>query len=165
MTHLIKALAIGSIIFPIGLSAQCLESSAKQKSGSPGTLSIKFDPDHIHRGEKANLRIRLANTSSAPISVVETSAAKEYELRVTDSLGKELPLTEYGKSVRGDAKWPSVDFRRFELVLRSGEAQDISLDISRMYIITRPDTYTVTACRLIIGLGSLVSDPTELTVR
>jgi hypothetical protein len=143
--------------------AQCLRwPQGAAHISSEAVLTIELEKPAIRPGDSAMLHVQLRNATKRTLELVETFVQRDYELHIVDSDGVEPPLTEYGKGIR---RQPIIDFRRFGITLAPGETLKADEDIARVYSITKPGRYRVAACRVVDGLGPVLSNTVSLEVR
>jgi hypothetical protein len=145
--------------------AACYSDKRPPKTSTEAVMSITLDQAQIKSGEPATLHIKLTNALKRPSTVMETSVEREFEIHLTDLLGRELPLTEQGKNLRGKGKFPAVIYRNFALTLAPGENLKGDEDIAKIYLLTVLGDYKASVCRVVVELGPILSNTVSLTVR
>jgi hypothetical protein len=95
-------------------------------------------------GEPIYVKFHLTNLSSTAITLGETYPYDDYDLTVTDTLGRELPRTPKGEKVlRGEI--PAVHGGGVDI--KPGEQIEESVNIADIYQFSKPGTYLVRAMR------------------
>ncbi len=145
------------------LAAQCLKwPRGAAHTLTEAVLTVALDKPIIHPGESAVLHIQLHNATKRTLELVETFVQREYEIHVVDSHGAEPPLTDYGTKIR---RRPIIDYRNFGITLDPGETLKADEDIAQIYSITAPGRYKASVCRVVPGLGPVLSNSVPLDVR
>jgi hypothetical protein len=149
-------------VLPVGqIAAGCVTDQRAAKTSTEAVIAITLEQTEIKSGEAAKLHVKLTNASKHSLTITETSLEREFEIRVTDAHGKEPPLTEQGKNLRG----PVEIYRNFQLTLAPGEVVKGDEDISQIYSLAVPGEYRATVCRVVVELGPILSNAVSLTVR
>jgi hypothetical protein len=82
------------------------------------------------------------------------SAQRDYELYVRDTKGKEAPFATSGRQLRSGPIGGSGD----DLTLGPGEKHITTEDLSSIYDISLPGTYTIQVCRQVYDWGNVYSN-------
>ncbi len=143
--------------------AQCINwPPGSARTSTEAVLTIALETPVIRPGDSAALHIRLNNATKRTLELVETFVQREYEIHIVGSRGPEPPLTDYGRQIR---RKPIIDTRRFGITLAPGESLQADEDIAQIYSITRPGRYTTSVCRVVTGLGPVLSNAVSLEGR
>ncbi len=153
------------LIFGARAATPCVSDKRPlARVSTEGVLLIRLDRPEISLGERAILHVQLTNASKRPLTVLETSPQREFEIHMVDSHGSEPQLTEPARTMRGMGKFPDVIFRNFPLTVEPGDVLKADEDISEAYLLTERGSYTVTVCRVVTELGPVVSNSVILSV-
>jgi len=101
------------------------------------------------------IHLVLSNNSSSPVAMMDLWAPHvNYELYLHDTQGKEAPLSDLGRKLRTNPTGGSAD----RLVLAPGDKFEMDEDLSKIYSVSVPGSYTVEACRQIMNWGNIYSN-------
>jgi hypothetical protein len=102
--------------------------------------------------------IEFTNGSLVPLQLWDSiSPEQNFEIQVKDTLGRDAPLTKVGRALR---ELPRHGSGR-EFVLAPGESYETEVDVSTIYAITTPGTYSIQESRGLRGM-SLRSNRLEI---
>src|SRR5579859_6190793 len=152
----VKLLAKATIVFAsLGAAGpahgQCLNRPASLLLPPGLKLTIRTEKPVAEISRPVTILVELTNQTNRPISLTDRlSTERDYELHVRDSTGKEPALTTLGKAMRS----PIIgSHSQSKVELAPGETYTGKEDLAGVYAITIPGTYTVEACRDLIGWG------------
>jgi hypothetical protein len=146
------------------LAGGCAKDKRPARISTEAVISISIDRTEVGLGGLIMLHVQLTNASIHPLTVLETTTQRDFEIHVEDSHGVEPPLTERAKSMRGKGKYPDVIFRSFPLTLEPSEVLKADEDVGQAYLLTEPGRYTVTVCRVVFELGPVLSNSIGLSI-
>lgn len=116
-------------------------------------LTASVEPASVKVGAPVTLKLRLRNISPGRISLFTFSFDDiDYELFVADASGRELQRTPRGQAVFQQDDFPLLKTRQIEL--DPGAATEATLDVSKIYELTKQGIYYVQAFR-----GRISPDP------
>jgi hypothetical protein len=134
-----RVIGVASVLWLIGAQA----------SPKPA-ISISISTPHttVHIGEAITIRVELKNTSKGEIKVASVvnheQAELNYQMVMLDSAGHPVPLTNWGKAV---AKRQVIIVSLVVLPLAPGKTWVETTELTKLFEITKPGTYTVRAGR------------------
>ena len=129
-------------------------------------LHAELASDTAKAGSPIVATLRLKNISSRRGQFLEMGSYVDYELLVTDHLGKEALRTEFGKHLVEDERGGSARSQE----LQSGEEIEQTLDITKIYILKTPGKYFARVMRVvmpeakIVGCEKAVSNTVAFTI-
>jgi hypothetical protein len=120
-------------------------------------LRAEMETATVKLGAPVVVKFRLKNAYSAAIRIGDTWEPYDYELLVTDASGGEPPRTAVGQRIfRGEYGVLHSD----SIDLQPGQEIEATLDISTIYQLTQPGTYSVRAMR-----NKIFGDAAEMSLR
>ena len=151
MAVTVTGVAGTNTVFVSGLKIRSLSESdiAARKWGpiSQGfELSIVSDKEIYHAGDHVILSLLLHNASKTPAAFIHRDKERDFPLDIVSSDGKIVPLTKYGKHLQETANFV-ISSSKVELSPR--DAIEYSLQLDKIYDVSREGTYTVTAKRMV----------------
>lgn len=108
-------------------------------------LSVRLEKTQFTPRDVILLNISLRNKSPEALSIVESSAIRDYKITVRSEDGEDLQLSEQGKRLLE----ASEEYRQLVVQINPGEEIHQSIELSKLYDLT-PGTYTVRVKRLIL---------------
>ena len=96
-----------------------------------------LDQEAFKAGTPVPLKIAARNVHTKPVQIMIQSAEFDYKLTVFDESGNELTRTDFGKWLVERERGGS----RFRLTLEPKEEHLSSLDLAKIYRLTKPGTY------------------------
>jgi hypothetical protein len=155
--------------YPLGLKFAPRSRYSLQDEQQPFYITIATPHDRVQTGEEIYLQVKLTNTSPAEITFVEPpggppSAEFQYQIEVRDTSGQPPPDTEYGRQHRR-----SAHFLRSQVswTLQPGESMSDATVLTKLFDLSRPDTYEVRASRTVpphTGNGTVTSNTIAVVV-
>jgi hypothetical protein len=134
--------------------AQCRYRPASSWLPAGLKLTIRAEKPVAETSRPTVIHIELSNESNMTIRMRDNwFADRDYELYVRDANGREAPLTKWGNDLRTGPVHGSGN----DLTLAPGEKHTAKEDLSSVYEISMPGTYTVQACREVYGWGNIYS--------
>ncbi|SRR6266705_3069281 len=98
----------------------------------------------VSREEPITLKLTLTNNTKKEIVVVESNPLADYKIDVRHGLGTRAPPTPEGKDLLFRSQWGG---RRLSVTIAPGESKTDSFRVNRIYAMTNPGSYTITASR------------------
>lgn len=120
-------------------------------------LSATVDRAVVGSAEPVVLDLSIHNTGSKDILYFESSPEWQFIFSVKDSSGRAMPLTRYGAKLSS----PRVFTRLFLTTLPPGEERHFRILINRMFDMSVPDAYVVSAST-VVGVGN-IQNPVSFT--
>lgn len=119
------------------------------------TLSIRFTKPLARIPEPVIIHIELSNQSDTTVSMTDMMwPLRDYDIRLYDAEGKQVPYTEYGRKMRtGPIQGSSK-----HVEIAPGEKLTFDEDLSVVYAVPLPGTYTAEACRELNKWGNIYSN-------
>jgi hypothetical protein len=118
------------------------------------TFTLSAEPTRVRPGEAIRLTIKLTNTSTREILVLNDigTAAADYDVVVRDSRGEEPPVTAlfrffHGGRLPSDPSFYST-YSRSGKIVHPDETIGAGLQLDELFDLSRPDVYTVSVERL-----------------
>lgn len=129
---------------------------ARSQNASPDLKLVVSTKEAVARiSQPVVVHVELSNQSSAPVSMSDTwMPARDYELHLYDSKGKEVPLTEIARRLR----FTPIHSSQNTLVLAPREKLQSDQNLADVYTVSTPGNYTLEACREILGIGNIYSN-------
>jgi len=135
--------------------AQCRYRPASPRLPIGLKLTIRAQKPVAETSRSLIIYVELSNESNTAIKMRKNwDTSLNYELHVRDGSGKEAPLTEPEREVRTRPIHGSGD----DVTLAPGERDTYQEDLSNIYNISVPGSYTVEACREIHDWGNIYSN-------
>ena len=144
-----------------------LASPCAQAVGQASTVKVSIETKNrqhtFHPGEQIALVITVENTGNTEAELSRSCDTFDNKVSLTDSSGDSPPLTTFGKKVTSDFSNPCP---RRALRLQPRASKQVNLDISQIYDLSRPDTYTVSISRFVRSpRGTAKSSPLTIVIR
>lgn len=98
----------------------------------------------VSREEPITIKLTLTNNTKKEIVVVESNPLADYKIDVRDGLGSRVPPTPEGKDLLFRSQWGG---RRLAVRLTPGENKTDTFEVNKIYDMTKPGSYTITARR------------------
>jgi hypothetical protein len=141
-------------------SAFVLQITPWQNAVQPGTASWK-------KAEPVFFILTMKNNSGHTLHFALTNPALDYRATVLDSQGKPVPETEVFRKMREGRKNRIESGRNILVVLKSGETQQDTIELSSVYELANSGKYTVQIERDMppeLGSGVVESNLVKITV-
>jgi hypothetical protein len=147
------ALALASM--PRTCLGQCEFGPASPRLPTGLSLHIRVDVRVAEIGAPVVVHAELSNQSGVPVSIWDRWwPARDYELHLRDAEGREVPLTESGRKMRA----PQMRTSQSRVTLPPGGMDETDQDLSGVYAVAVTGSYTLEACRDVIGWGNIYSN-------
>ena len=131
---------------------------------APFTLILGTEENVVKAGSEVKINITLRNSSNRAIHMNTGSSEIEYVIEVRDSQGTSAPKTDFGRKANERPHFSSDQI----FTLQPGEClPKISLDVTKLYDLSRPGKYTIQVNRLVpkeLGSGQIRSNPITITI-
>lgn len=98
----------------------------------------------VSRDEPITLKLVLTNNTKKEIIVVESNILVDYKIDVRDQRGTRVLPTPEGKDLLFRSQWGG---RRVSVTIAPGESKTDTLQVNKIYAMTNPGSYTITASR------------------
>jgi hypothetical protein len=107
-------------------------------------VGISLDSRCITSGETLKLTTDLKNVSDSVLTITQSYPTSDYTVRVFDSAGKDVPLTDVGKRA-----WETSGQRYWSKTKQLAPGEDLveSIALDKYFDFTAPGVYTVKAIR------------------
>jgi hypothetical protein len=120
------------------------------QTGSFG-ISITISQNTIRTGANLQLQIKVKNISDHDLSLFvpfdETGIAQMFDVNVRDSAGASVPETAVGMHVHGKTAEPPLISGPVKTI-SPGKEIDRNTDLTRIFDLAKPGTYTVQVTRM-----------------
>jgi len=151
----VLAAALALACVPRTCLGQCEFGPASPRLPTGLSLNIHVDVHVAEIGAPVIVHAELSNQSKITVSIWDRWwPARDYELHLRDSAGREVPLTDSGYRMR---KGP-IHGSQSRVTLPPGGKAEADQDLSKIYTVPFPGSYTLEACRDVIGWGNIYSN-------
>jgi hypothetical protein len=118
-----------------------MKSVKKEKTKSSLTLSAAL-PEKCIAGERIEITASLTNQRKTDVVYYGSGPiARDFHVTINDTRGKEIPLTEFGKSVFPKSRPPRISL--MEKVLSPGKTDCFTFNLSRLFDLTKAGDYSL----------------------
>jgi len=109
-------------------------------------LQLTAQPERARQatGGPVFIKTKLSNVHSRSVRLSLTQQEFDYRVTVTDASGVEAPLTEWGKKLKLGEAFP---IRQTTSDIEPGRDEQVTVEVSKVYDLSRPGTYTVRVVR------------------
>ena len=154
---IVHAIALSAFMFvssnTLPLHAQDVPAQDVPANGKSGyEIDAQFENDEVQSAAPVVLIISIKNNSQSGMSYIETDSELVFDINVKNAKGESMPLTRYGKRIMQPEAEPTV-FRRILVKLKPGEKSLYKILVNRIYDMSVPDSYSVTAKRRFLPEG------------
>ncbi len=142
-------------------------SMSQEKLAKRFELEIEAGGTVFQSGQEIRLKLTFRNESNKPVTLLETHPYCDYKWIVKGQSGKDASLTEFGRRMQADAEESRMSRKR----LNAGERIQHEVPITRLYDLSRPGAYYVTAKRVayigesMTAAVEVVSNTVKLTIK
>lgn len=127
-----------------GITGENTKQVIEKKSIQEEIVILAVLPEASVAGNGVSLKIRVENQSKKPVSFTYRSKYWDYDLRVLDWKGQPVPLTRFGKRAYADSR---KEVAGEKLRLAAGKHVEVTLNVARVFDLTKTGEYTVTISR------------------
>ena len=107
-------------------------------------LVLELQQPKVKSGERVGARTTYENISPSAIDVGSGDWTLDYAVTVTDELGRECPRTALGERWLNEQREPVLLRSEGPVHLEQGtEGKEISMDLAKIYQLTKPGVYFV----------------------
>ena len=126
----------------VNLSAHMTTFNAQYTDKSPlgCNISVHSDRTPLHVGDPVALDVTLTNTSDEVYFVFSQGGTEDYRVGLRDSIGRPVPLTEYGLLL---AKPKAFSMAVSTMPIRPGAKLTTTMNISKSYVLNSPGTFRI----------------------
>ena len=155
----IKIATIITLVVLVGAPSlcrgQCRWGPASPRLPIGLTLVIRTAKPVARVSDPVIIHIELFNQSDTSISMIDMMwELRDYDLRLYDDKGKQAPFTKWGQMMKtGPIRGSSI-----RAVLAPGEKLEFDEDLSKIYSVSVPGSYTAEACRELNRWGNIYSN-------
>jgi hypothetical protein len=128
---------------PLSIGAGDVKTSEKKVVQKDVVMTTSL-PEEVIAGSAFNLKITVQNQSKAQVVGRTMTKYWDFDLDLVDSKGKPVPFTRFGKMAYGDAR---KEGSGIDIEIAAGESMEVTLNIARVFDLTREGEYTLSLTR------------------
>jgi hypothetical protein len=120
-----------------------LSSFAQDRPKPPISMNISVNSSTVNHSSPIDISIELTNNSNRGVSISSTALLCDYQVKVRDSQGKSVRLSELGRTIYEGAACSGDLIRYADFTLSPAQSEERVINVLQLYEIKSPGTYSI----------------------